>query len=452
MRMQRCPHCGAENSIKRTTCYHCEKPFSDRLVVELEPGNGKRGEGRTRAASRWQAIEPLKQAKPTPPPLEQSALGPLGGPAVPAPPPPSRPEAPPSASEPSTRRITVPRSSIRHVRRMAVFYRGLETLTRAGVNLASACRQLELHAPGSFRALARDLAAAVEAGQPITAVLARRPDLLYPWHLGVLRAAETVGALPEAFGQIAAGYEDEWKTRAQISVHTTLYAVLFLPTVLLTLPFLRFFEAPIPEQGWDLPTLIAFLKVQLRLTTLPLTEALVALAVLWFTLSAMVWFQRLQQRVVLYLPLVGRVARLAALDRYLFTLSMMLRAGVPLSTALKESAYAAGNAVLTPRLLAMGEELGAGASLAQALANTRVFTREVLQYANAGEVAGSLPEMLARAAEMYRGEHQRMRKILLRALLSLFGALWIALAGYMFLKLVQSYFDFAFRVGDWMSE
>ncbi len=69
--------------------------------------------------------------------------------------------------------------------------------------------------------------------------------------------------------------------------------------------------------------------------------------------------------------------------------------------------------------------------------------------AAAGEVAGSLPEMLGRAAEMYRVEHQRMRGVLLKTGLALAGAFWVALSGYFLIKFAVAYFDWCFKWGDW---
>ena len=297
------------------------------------------------------------------------------------------------------------------------------------------------------------MAEAAEGGRPVTSVLEKYPTYLYPWHLGVLRAAETVGALPEAFGQIAQAYEDEWKTRTQVALHTTFYVIMYLPCVFLILPFLKFFDAPIPKEGWELGTMVQYLLREFHRTSLPLAEACLALVVLWFVLSTMAWFQRAQQWVVLGIPLAGRVVRMAALDRYLSTLSMMLRAGIPLSRGALRVGLRGREPAAHAAPLGDGGGIGEGARRSfRRCTATRVFSGDVLQLAAAGEVAGSLPEMLGRAAEMYRVEHQRLRKMLLTVGLALAGAFWVALSGYFFIKLVLGWLNFEFRVGDWAGE
>lgn len=66
------------------------------------------------------------------------------------------------------------RRPLMHVRRMAVFFRELHSLTRAGVTLAAAFRELSHRAPGNLRGLAREMGAAAEEGRPLHAVIDRK--------------------------------------------------------------------------------------------------------------------------------------------------------------------------------------------------------------------------------------------------------------------------------------
>ncbi len=334
--MQRCPHCGAENSAKRTICYNCEKELAG------APQDGGP------APSRWQALETTKRKTVTRSMEESIAKplqtrGPVGGQTTPT----SQP-ATGQTARPGKVRITPPRATIPHLRQMAILYRGFETVTRAGISIVSACHQMEVSGPGRFRGLrARD----GRRGRGRSAHHLRAGEVSHlplPLAPGGAEGRRKRRRAARGLRPDRQAYEDEWKTRAQIAVHTTFYTIMYLPCVFLILPFLKFFEAPIPDKGWQMDTAVPFLLKQFHDTSLPLAEVMLALVVLWFVLSTMAWFQRLQQWVVLGIPLVGRVVRMAALDRYLSTLSMMLRGGIPLSEALRESAQAAGNLLLTP--------------------------------------------------------------------------------------------------------
>ncbi|MBE9566122.1 MAG: type II secretion system F family protein [Proteobacteria bacterium] len=433
MRMQECPHCGADNSLKRKACYHCQRPLNPPNEDSPKPA----------ASSRWEAIEPLSAA-PKPRVLRPAQDGF------------SSPDKPVPAKSEETARpasyMPMVRSSLKHVRRMGIFFQQLHTLVRSGIPLASAGRELSHQAPRALRGLAAEMTEAAEQGKPISSVMERHRDLLYPWHIGLVHAAEAAGFLPEAFGQIAHAYELEWETRAALRLRLFFYVVLGLPGILLAMPAIMMLREPIPAKGWTAQLVMDSLLHHARTVSLPIVIVLVAGVLIWQALTATVWFQGVQQRVVLRLPLVGKVAKAAALDRYLATLGLMLRGGGAVGEAAEQAALAAGNSVLTPKLLALGPALREGVPVAEALASTGEFDRETLGMAATGEMSGSLPDMLARAAGYYREEHDAKRRMLIRTAQVLLGVAWLCVAGAVLLFAVRSYFDFAFRVFDWMLE
>jgi type II secretory pathway component PulF len=335
---------------------------------------------------------------------------------------------------------------------MGVFFRELHTLTRAGIAIAPACRELDRRGPARLRAMARDMALAAEAGRPVSSAMEAHASLLYPWHLGVIRAAEIGAFLPEAFEQIARAYETEWETRSALRLRLFFYVGLGLPAVLLAAPLLLTVAQPIPRDGWTPELVIATIIRFFKTVSLPIALGLAALALVWQMLQSTAWFQGVQQRIVIRLPVVGGVARAAALDRYLATLGLMLRGGLPIAQAAEDSAAAAGNAAISPKLLALVPALRQGQPLSNLLAETRIFNTDTLNMAATGEVSGTLPDMLARAAGYYQQENEVKRRILLRLAQILFGVLWVVVLGGLFLLGVRIYFGFAFRTYEWMME
>ncbi len=442
MLLRECPHCGASNSDKRTVCYRCQRPLVSGPAAPDAPAD--RETPPPRAASRWQALEI---------PREHGARVVRIKP---------KPASPQSESTPATAAPTVPvrpagfvprgRSSIRHVRRMAIFYRQFQTLVRAGINLVNACHELESKAPWQFRGVAREMAGAAEAGKPISTVLEHHRSIIYPWHLGVIRAAELAGMLPDALEQIAHAYEVEWKTRAEISVRLFFYSAFVVPALLINIPVIKFLSAPFPKEGWTPQTAIARMVHDFMTTSVPIGVGIVVVVIGWQLLGAVPWFQAFQQRLVMAIPLIGRVSKLGALERYLSTLGMLLQGGVPVTDATEHAAMAAGNAVLTPRLLRVSKAVQQGQPLAQALVDVRAFDMETLQLASTGEFAGSMPEMLSRASGYYRERHEAARRNLLRVLMVACSVFFGILVGMMLIKGALAYFDYMFRGLDWMME
>ncbi len=463
MRMRQCPHCGAQNSVKRVTCYQCQQPLEGVDSATFASGKDEQSTGATPGpASRWEALEPVRgQAR------RRGHIG-AGAPEVAMPTAPASVEPPPVvpissaplktakqqvAGEGASRRyIPTPRSALKHVRTMGVFFREIYTLTKAGISIGPACRELERRAPRQLRELAREMASAAESGRPVSTAMESRASLFYPWHLGVIRAAEVGGFLPEAFEQIARAYETEWETRAALRMRLFIYTGLGLPAILVTLPLIMTIAQPIPHEGWTPELVLATVGRYFRIISLPIALGLLVLTMVWQILQATAWFQGVQQRAVIRLPVVGRVARAASLDRYLATLGLMLRGGLPIAQAAEEAAMAAGNAALSPKLLALIPALRRGEPLSSLLIGTRMFDADTMNMAATGEVSGTLPDMLARAAGYYREDGESKRRLLIRASQVLVGMLWLAAIGVLIAISINIYFSFAFRFGDWMME
>jgi len=424
MLMQRCPSCGADNSVRRETCYHCQQALS-------APGE----QAAPAAASRWEAIDLGKAKARQFRPAAKAA---------------AKDAAP--AKEQSRSYMPTFRRPLKHVRRMGLFFRELHTLTRSGITIAHACQELSRRNAGGLGRLAGDMAAAAEAGQPVYTVMEKHPDLFYPWHIGLIRAAQVGAYLPEAFDQIARGYEVEWETRSVLLSRLMFYVLFGLPPILILIPLLLMLNRPIPKEGWVPQSVLQVVAYYFRSVSLPIVVALVALALIWQAVSATAWLQGIQQRIVIRLPVVGGVARAAALERYLGTLGLLLRGGIPITTAAADAAAAAGNASLTPKLMTVGPSVQDGMALALALEDTGVFDRDTLNMAATGEVSGALPDMLSRAAAYYREGHEIKRRMLLRMAGVAFGVFWLCLVGAIAAVGLKVYFDFAFRVMDWMME
>jgi len=283
-------------------------------------------------------------------------------------------------------------------------------------------------------------------------VMSQHLDLFYPWHIGLVRAAQAGGYLPEAFDQIAHAYEVEWQTRSALLSRLYFYVVFGLPPILVVIPLILMLNEPIPKEGWTPETVYETAAHYFRTVSLTAVVILAALVLIWQAFSATAWFQGIQQRIVIRLPVVGRVARAAALDRYLATLGLLLRGGIPVAEAADEAASAAGNASLSLKLMQVGPAVRDGLALAIALESTGTFDRDTLNMAATGEVSGSLPAMLSRAAGYHREEQEIKRRMLLRVAGIAFGLLWLCLVGVIGYLGLKVYFDFAFRVMDWMMQ
>ncbi len=130
-------------------------------------------------------------------------------------------------------------------------------------------------------------------------------------------------------------------------------------------------------------------------------------------------------RLLLDLPVFGRLQLLIATARFARTLAILLGNGVPLLKALEISRNLLGNSNLRQAIETAGRRVQEGGSLAGALRESALFPPMLTQVTAAGEKSGQLEEMLLRVADSY--EHQT--DLAITGMLSLLEPLMILVMG-----------------------
>jgi general secretion pathway protein F len=103
---------------------------------------------------------------------------------------------------------------------------------------------------------------------------------------------------------------------------------------------------------------------------------------------------------LLGLPWLGTLVRGVNTSRFASTLSILVRGGVPLLTALNSGARVMTNLVMRDAIERAIERVREGESLARALGATRAFPPLTVHLVASGEVSGKLEQMLQRAAQL----------------------------------------------------
>jgi type IV pilus assembly protein PilC len=112
-------------------------------------------------------------------------------------------------------------------------------------------------------------------------------------------------------------------------------------------------------------------------------------------------FQYWLDRVLLKLPLIGKISQFSAIARFSRTLSIMYAAGVPLVEAMDSVAGSTGNQIYKQATLNIKQDISQGLPLFSAMQNQQLFPNMVIQMTKVGEESGRVDEMLARVANYY---------------------------------------------------
>ncbi|HYA48188.1 MAG TPA: type II secretion system F family protein, partial [Burkholderiales bacterium] len=109
-------------------------------------------------------------------------------------------------------------------------------------------------------------------------------------------------------------------------------------------------------------------------------------------------------RLILKIPLFGKLLYKVAMTRVTRTLSTLISGGVPMLEALKITSSTAGNVIIEKEILGARKLVSEGKTLNEAFKESGTFPLMMLQMINVGEATGTLDEMLSKLANFYDDE------------------------------------------------
>jgi general secretion pathway protein F len=121
-------------------------------------------------------------------------------------------------------------------------------------------------------------------------------------------------------------------------------------------------------------------------------------------------------RLLLKLPIFGRLIMLGIVIRFTRTLSTLLSSGVPLLKALDILTAVVNHTVFAQAISSARESVTEGASLSTPLKQSGIFPPIVIHMIASGEQSGELEEMLGKVAEIYEEEANTLASTLMSLL------------------------------------
>lgn len=293
---------------------------------------------------------------------------------------------------------------------IAFFSRQLATMMSAGVPLVQA---FDIIGRGHEKPAMQDMLLAirqdVESGTGLALSLAKYPVYFDDLFCNLVAAGEQAGVLDVLLDKIATYKEKIESIKGKIKKALFYPAAVILVAIVVSAVLLVFvipqFEDLFASFGADLPTFTLMVIGLSDLLRQWWWVVLLGLGILSFVITSTFKrsrdFREAVDRATLKLPIVGPILHKAALARFARTLSTMFAAGVPLVEALESVSGATGNIVYQDTVLKLREEVSTGQSLQLAMRQHPLFPHMVVQMTAIGEEAGSLDDMLAKAADFY---------------------------------------------------
>jgi len=295
---------------------------------------------------------------------------------------------------------------------VAVITRQLSTLLHAGVTLVEALTALvdQTDKDRLKRALS-DVKQRVNEGSSLADALAQHPRIFGTLYVNMVRAGEASGALDAVLARLADFTEGQAKLKQKL-VGTLIYPAIMtiigggILAVLMTVvvpKVTRIFESMRATLPWATRLLIfvSNLLSGFWWLILPLLFGAAAAAVAW-TRSPN--GRPVFDAWVLRLPVAGSLMRMLLVSRFSRTLATLLKAGVPMLTALDITKNVVTNTVLAGVVETARDAIREGESIAGPLKRSGQFPPLVYHMVAVGERSGQLEEMLLNVADSYENQ------------------------------------------------
>lgn len=296
---------------------------------------------------------------------------------------------------------------------IAVFSRQMATMMQAGVPLV---QSVDMIAGGAanprFKDMLSGVKSEIEGGSSLSEALGKYPAQFDELYVNLVRAGESAGVLDIVLDTVASYKENTEALKSKIKkalfYPAAVIAVAVLVSAIILIYVVPMFEDLFKGFGADLP---AFTQMIVNLSRFMVSYWWLVLGIvvgLLFSFTEALKrsrnFARAIDRILLRLPVIGKILHQSAVARFARTLAITFKAGVPLVEALETVAGATGNIIYDEATRRIKEDVSVGHQLNLAMRQANLFPLMVVQMTAIGEESGALDTMLLKAAIFYESE------------------------------------------------
>src|SRR6476660_1012496 len=316
------------------------------------------------------------------------------------------------------REIGIPKIGRKKVKskELSIFTRQFSVMIDAGLPLVQCLEILAQQQDNKyFQQILLQVRQDVEEGSTLSAAMARHPRVFDQLYANMVEAGETGGILDLILQRLSTFIEKIVKLKPDIISAMIYPAALVLLAVaavavimIVVIPqFQQIFLGLLgPGEQLPLPT-----RIVVGISNfLAGWGGLAILATIIATAVGIRFYYRTQggrkviDRILLKVPVLGKILQKIAVARFSRTLSTLLSSGVPILQSLDITAKTAGNVVIEEAIISVRTAVEQGKSFVEPLRAADIFPHMVSQMVGIGEQTGALDSMLGKIADFYEQE------------------------------------------------
>ena len=295
---------------------------------------------------------------------------------------------------------------------LATFTTQLANLLNSGMPLTVALNSMtHLETKGIPAEVSRELKQEVTEGKSLSDAMAKQPQIFTDLYINMVRAGETSGSLVPVLRRMAKHFQqfaDVQGTFKSAMIYPAMVIVvgILLVTFFMTVMMPKFIDI---FEGFNIP---------LPLPTRFLIGTSRMFTNYWWLmgllgLAAVVVFKRFQSSPAgarkldewrMKAPVFGKVVKINLFGQFARTLGTLLQNGVPVLTALKITEQVMSNSLIKEAIAKTREAVTDGKTLAQPLAQSKLFPQLMVDLVRIGEETGDVPGALNNLADTYESE------------------------------------------------
>ena len=318
-------------------------------------------------------------------------------------------------------------------KRLAVFTRQFSVMIDAGLPLVQCLEILGGQQDNRlFQKIILAVRQDVEAGSSLAEAMRKHPKAFDDLYVNMVAAGEAGGILDTILRRLSTYIEKAVKLKGQVKTAliypVSVLAVAAIVVFIILWKVIPTFAALFAALGAQLPFPTRMVIKASNFVASYIIFIVAGIVALGFFLQryyATYRGRRVIDGIVLKLPVLGDIMKKIAVARFCRTLATLTSSGVPILDGLEITARTAGNAIIEDAIMGVRKSVEAGRTIAEPLAETKVFPSMVVQMISVGEQTGALDAMLTKIAEFYEDEVDNA----VEGLMKLMEPIMIALLG-----------------------
>ena len=297
-------------------------------------------------------------------------------------------------------------------REIIMLSRQLALLLESGTDIVTSLDLLQVQTDNqTLRRILGEISSDIRGGSSLSKALIKHPQAFSPMYSQAIAAGEQGGNLEVVLRQMADYLERGATTEKKIKGALTYPFMVVLVAVVVVVILMTFvfpsFINFYAEVGAELPLATRML---IGITNWFSHYGLYLLLVILAAVGATYAYIKTPagkyrwHKMMLRLPVLGRIIQLSELSRCCRTMSLLIRVGLPLPEVMAATIRGTTNKAIEESLTEVQQALIRGEGLAQPMAKRDIFLPLMTQMVSVGEETGNLENTLVTVAESFETE------------------------------------------------